>query len=77
MLQFLEIGTVTTIEVNHKSIETARKGQEVCIKIEPHGGEAPKMYGRHFDHTDLLVSKVSCTFGTSYYSAIQNILQQD
>jgi translation initiation factor 5B len=57
--EFLEIGTVTTIEVNHKSIETARKGQEVCIKIEPHGGEAPKMYGRHFDHTDLLVSKIS------------------
>lgn len=44
--------------MNHKTIETARKGQEVCIKIEPLGGEAPKMYGRHFDHTDLLVSKV-------------------
>ncbi|XP_035223202.1 eukaryotic translation initiation factor 5B-like [Stegodyphus dumicola] len=57
--EFLEIGTVTTIEVNHKQIETARKGQEVCIKIEPSGGEAPKMYGRHFDHTDLLVSKIS------------------
>ncbi|GIX83379.1 eukaryotic translation initiation factor 5B [Caerostris darwini] len=57
--EFLEIGVVTTIEVNHKPIEMARKGQEVCIKIEPSGGEAPKMYGRHFDHSDLLVSKIS------------------
>lgn len=57
--EFLDIGIVTTIEVNHKPIETARKGQEVCIKIEPLGGEAPKMYGRHFDHTDFLVSKIS------------------
>ena len=31
---------------------------EVCVKIESPPGEAPKMYGRHFDHTDLLVSKV-------------------
>ncbi|XP_077559346.1 eukaryotic translation initiation factor 5B isoform X2 [Haemaphysalis longicornis] len=57
--EFLDIGIVTTIEVNHKQIESARKGQEVCIKIEPLGGEAPKMYGRHFDHTDFLVSKIS------------------
>ncbi|XP_029851651.3 eukaryotic translation initiation factor 5B [Ixodes scapularis] len=56
---FLEIGTVTTIEVNHKPIESARKGQEVCLKIEALGGDAPKMYGRHFDHTDFLVSKIT------------------
>ena len=31
---------------------------EVCVKIESPPGEAPKMYGRHFDHTDLLMSKV-------------------
>jgi translation initiation factor 5B len=36
----------------------ARKGSEVCIKIEPVGGEAPKMFGRHFDENDLLMSKV-------------------
>lgn len=57
--EFLEIGTVSTIEINHKAINSARKGQEVCIKIEPNGGEAPKMFGRHFDHTDMLVSKIS------------------
>ncbi|XP_064481315.1 eukaryotic translation initiation factor 5B-like [Ornithodoros turicata] len=57
--EFLEIGTVTTIEINHKQIESARKGQEVCIKIESSSGDAPKMYGRHFDHTDFLVSKIT------------------
>lgn len=49
---------MTGIETNHKSIEKASKGMEVCVKIEPIPGEAPKMYGRHFDHTDALVSKV-------------------
>lgn len=56
--QFVDLGIVTSIEVNHKSVESARKGMEVCIKIEPTSGDSPKMYGRHFDETDLLVSKV-------------------
>ncbi|CAF4895553.1 unnamed protein product [Pieris macdunnoughi] len=57
--EFVELGFVTSIEVNHKQVETARKGQEVCIKIEPIPGESPKMFGRHFDETDMLVSKIS------------------
>jgi len=57
-LQFVELGVVTSIESNHKTVESARKGQEVCIKIEPIPGEAPKMFGRHFDEKDFLVSKV-------------------
>ena len=51
-------GRVTSIEVNHKPIDKAPTGQEVCIKIDPTPGEAPKMFGRHFDESDLLVSKV-------------------
>ena len=58
-LQFCDLGVVTSLEVNHKAVETARKGQEVCIKIEPVPGEAPRLVGRHFDETDLLVSKVN------------------
>lgn len=58
-IQFLEIGVVTSIECNHKQVESARKGQEICIKIEPIPGESPKMFGRHFEETDMLVSKVS------------------
>lgn len=57
--QFLDIGIVTSIECNHKQVESARKGQEVCIKIDPIPGESPKMYGRHFDENDMLTSKVS------------------
>ncbi|XP_031783797.1 eukaryotic translation initiation factor 5B isoform X1 [Nasonia vitripennis] len=56
---FLDLGIVSSIEFNHKTVETARKGQEVCIKIEPIPGEAPKMFGRHFDEKDMLVSKIS------------------
>lgn len=55
----MELGIVTSIENNHKAVETARKGQEICIKIEPIPGESPKMFGRHFDETDMLISKVS------------------
>jgi translation initiation factor 5B len=57
--EFLELGRVTSIEVNHKQMDKATKGQEVCIKIEPNGGEAPKMLGRHFEETDILYSKIS------------------
>lgn len=56
--QFVYLGIITSIEVNHKPIEIARKGQEVCIKIENVPGETPKLYGRHFDHTDMVMSKV-------------------
>ena len=57
-LQFTDIGVVSSIEVNHKTVDSARKGEEVCIKVAATGGDAPRLYGRHFDHTDLLVSKV-------------------
>lgn len=50
---------MTSIESNHKPVDSARKGMEVCIKIEPVPGETPKLFGRHFDETDMLVSKVS------------------
>ena len=59
-LQKILLGAIASLEVNHRNVEIARKGQEVCIKIEHTGGsDAPKMYGRHFDHQDLLVSRVS------------------
>jgi translation initiation factor 5B len=57
--EFVEIGRVSSIEVNHKTVDRATKGQEVCVKIDPIPGEAPKMFGRHFEATDLLVSKIT------------------
>ena len=41
-------------------MDIARKGSEVCVKIEPISGDAPKLFGRHFDLEDILVSKVGC-----------------
>lgn len=72
LFQFVDLGVVTSIESNHKAVESARKGQEVCIKIEPIPGEAPKMFGRHFDEKDFLVSKVRC-----YMAAVLNRVQEN
>ncbi|XP_053710027.1 eukaryotic translation initiation factor 5B [Synchiropus splendidus] len=58
---FVDIGVVTSIEINHKPVDVAKKGQEICVKIEPIPGEAPKMYGRHFEATDIIVSKITRT----------------
>ncbi|TGZ59863.1 hypothetical protein CRM22_008852 [Opisthorchis felineus] len=55
----VHLGRVFSIEFNHKPLQEARTGQEVCIRIDPLDGETPKLYGRHFDHNDLLVSKIS------------------
>jgi len=55
----LHIGFITGLEANHKQIEKADTGIEVCVKIEPVPGEAPKLYGRHFTHEDILVSKIN------------------
>ncbi|KDR14622.1 Eukaryotic translation initiation factor 5B, partial [Zootermopsis nevadensis] len=57
--EFVDLGVVTSIEINHKAVESARKGQEVSIKIEAIPGETPKLYKRHFDENDFLISKIS------------------
>jgi len=57
-LGFLDVGVVQSIEVNHKEVQTVRKGQECAVRIVNHGN--PSMtYGRQFDHTHPLFSKVS------------------
>merc|ERR1711962_220808 len=56
---FCYLGICTGIQHNSKDVDNARKGDEVCIKIESVPGEAPKMFGRHFDETDLLISRIS------------------
>ena len=63
--QFTDIGVVSSLELNHKTVDTARQGSEVCIRVES-TSDAPRLYGRHFDHTDLLVSKVCCHGNTTY-----------
>merc|ERR1719154_529464 len=57
--EFIFLGICTGIQHNQKDVDTAKKGEEVCVKIENPGGDAPKMFGRHFDETDMLISRIS------------------
>ncbi|KAJ4791391.1 Eukaryotic translation initiation factor 5B [Rhynchospora pubera] len=57
---FMEIGRIESIEINHKQVEIAGKGKAVSVKIVGRNAEEhQKMYGRHFDSTDKLVSHIS------------------
>jgi len=53
------IGAVASIESSGKPVDSAKKGEEVCIKIENTTGDAAKMIGRHFEKTDGLVTRIS------------------
>lgn len=57
--EFCYIGILTGIQHNNKDVDSARKGDEVCVKIESVPGDAPKMFGRHFDADDMLCSRIS------------------
>ncbi|KAK4434141.1 Eukaryotic translation initiation factor 5B [Sesamum alatum] len=58
--EFIEIGRIASIENNHKPVDYAKKGQKVAIKIiGSNPEEQQKMFGRHFEIEDELVSKIS------------------
>jgi translation initiation factor 5B len=57
----MDLGGVVSIERDHKSLDIAPKGSDVSIKIASTPGELAKMYGRHFDENDLLISRVNET----------------
>ena len=78
-MQALHIGFITGLEANHKQIEKADTGLEVCCKIEPIPGEAPKLYGRHFTHEDVLVRCFihPCRFGTKTVSDSRSALVKE
>ena len=54
--EFIELGRVTSMEINHKAVDIAKKGDSVAVRLE--GANPIREYGRHFDHTNLLYSKV-------------------
>ncbi|XP_044512296.1 eukaryotic translation initiation factor 5B-like [Mangifera indica] len=57
---FIDIGRIASIENNHKPVDIAKKGQKVAIKIVgSNSEEQQKMYGRHFEIEDELVSCIS------------------
>jgi len=56
---FLEIGRVESIERDKKQVQIAKKGQKVCVKIQQSTAQQHIHYGRHFDYTSELFSKVT------------------
>ncbi|KAK4788329.1 hypothetical protein SAY86_019648 [Trapa natans] len=58
--EFIDIGRIASLENNKKPVDTAKKGQKVAIKIAgSNPEEQQKMFGRHFDYEDELVSHIS------------------
>jgi len=53
------IGRIASIEKDHKPVEKATKGQAVAIKIQQTSTGQEYMFGRHFDHTNELVSQLT------------------
>ena len=53
------LGKVAGIEANHKSVDIAKKGQQVAIRIEAPLNEPARIAGRHFSEGDELISKIT------------------
>lgn len=44
------LGRIASMEINHKAVEKAKKGDDIALKIEAtNAEESAKLYGRHFD----------------------------
>lgn len=52
----LLVGKVGSIERDHKEVDRAKKGASVAVRID---NEGSVMYGRHFDHKNKLVSRLT------------------
>ena len=57
-VSYLQIGTVKSIELDHKELTEVRPGKSVSISIEPKDSSKPVLLGRHFDVNDLMYSQV-------------------
>lgn len=56
----VSLGRIESMELNHKSVDKAHRGDSVAVKIQSTcPEEAAKLFGRHFDETDQLVSLIS------------------
>jgi translation initiation factor 5B len=54
----VDVGKVTRMEINHKEVNIAKKGTQVAIRIVNESNPTIT-YGRQFDHTNALYSKIS------------------
>ncbi|KAH9059350.1 P-loop containing nucleoside triphosphate hydrolase protein [Lactarius vividus] len=60
--EIIELGKITSLEINHKSMELVKKSQAgggVAVKIEHAVYQSAKMFGRHFDDKDEVYSRIS------------------
>ncbi|KAI0042956.1 hypothetical protein FA95DRAFT_1563785 [Auriscalpium vulgare] len=60
--EIVELGKITSLEINHKSMEVVKKSQAgggVAVKIEHAVYQSAKMFGRHFDEKDELYSRIT------------------
>ncbi|KAF5372013.1 hypothetical protein D9615_008054 [Tricholomella constricta] len=56
------LGKITSLEINHKTFDIVKKAQAgagVAVKIEHAVYQSAKMFGRHFDDKDELLSHIS------------------
>ncbi|KAG8912394.1 hypothetical protein FRC00_004587 [Tulasnella sp. 408] len=60
--EIIRLGKITSLEINHKSMEIVKKSQAgagVAVKIEHAVYESAKMFGRHFDDKDEVISQIT------------------
>ncbi|KAG8865717.1 hypothetical protein FRC20_009560 [Serendipita sp. 405] len=60
--QIIKLGRITSLEINHKTMDIVKKSQAgggVAVKIEHAVYETPKMVGRHFTEADEVLSLIS------------------
>ncbi|KAK2462273.1 hypothetical protein APHAL10511_005579 [Amanita phalloides] len=60
--EIVELGKITSLEINHKQHDIVKKSQAgagVAVKIEHAVYQSSKMFGRHFDEKDDVMSRIS------------------
>jgi translation initiation factor 5B len=56
----MHVGKIIGIQHEYKDVQIAKKGMQICVKIEQTSTSGSiAVYGRHFDHTNELVSILS------------------
>ncbi|KAF8803929.1 hypothetical protein BYT27DRAFT_7259912 [Phlegmacium glaucopus] len=58
----IDLGKITSLEINHKTFEIVKKTQAgggVAVKIEHAVYQSAKMFGRHFDEKDEVLSHIT------------------
>eukprot|EP00128_Syssomonas_multiformis_P007464 Colp12_sorted_trinity150504_noHs@26000 len=68
----LDIGKVTRIENNHKEVQFAKKSTQVSVRITNESNPT-LTYGRQFDHTNSLYSKIN----RASIDALKEFFQKD